>query len=1494
MQKLIEYKVDINQKDKKGRAALHYIAEGSKDEALEILNILLKVPGIDVEIRDTLNSRTPLHCAILNSTNLAMVDTLLRAGADANAQDKHGSNALFFATKVGSLPMMEALREQVKDPNIPGELGYTPLHHAIEKGGISQIEFLLKIGADPNLKEQKGRTPLMVAVMLKKVDVAKLLLKHGANPNEKDEKDRTPLHYAVNNSKPEQMFEMEDVLLRSGAQVNALDIDGRSPLHYAFMPIEGNVNFHKQNDPVETVTGLCAAEGVNLDIKDRRGRRPIHYAAACGAYICVLLIIKEKITFDEADADGNTPLALALQFEHKGISIELMNFMINIYLKIDTAAIFIQNEANVTNQIFKTNVKNFLWAHPQDDNWDELKKEHDEKNLINSSAQKKDMQIEEANGVKVAIEEEAPPTMAGESTKMVIEEPSSENTGKAQKDAMEEEANANAAVDEEADDADDESSQDTDDLSDRGVWENVTPNEAMDNPVEKEDQTTKEEEEAIPLILTGTKQQAIDSFFAKSIRRGWQGVAYLLLKNGFDTMQAIQDALRESQFRYVMALMTKTQDSILRNIDSNGQNLFHIFAIKGRDAPSDLTTKIFDGLLTRGVDFNLKDSKGRTPLHYTAEIGFNFLEAKLLENGCDPNSEDQKGDTPFILALTSHRFGLDRLEKYLINKADLNIKFKQNDQETTPLHYVARRGLKDLERKMLSMGADPNIEDYQGLTPLQKEFIRGTCELKTFEAYYEAKADLNKLFTLTYTHENKEMQKTYTLLIYAAEKGWTRLEEQLLMYGVDSSIENSENKNAFEIALSQTTSSLTEKRLELYTLCKAPIHKPIRCRIRRKRTKVTPVLYLLNMKDKTVDPKIIKTLLDSGVSVNDADRDGWTAVTYAIRRNWTALLQILLSCESLDRNMRDKNGKTPIHHVVNPMDYASYENVEMLELLATHFDINQTDKRGKAPIYYAYFQDSGTMKEALLRLGAKDQKPSGEIQRQATSIIAGVDWMEEVDYEDDAEKYIDELEYNQINIEKADRTPVDQDAHNVRNLEVVYDDVLGPYSLYMTKVDIGKGGYGEYLFYRMQVLHDKNRDNYILFTKWGRIGDRGMHQETPYPSKEECIAEFIKVFKDKAGNEWKNKANFQKVEKKYRLLNISTRKTQREYLKPFNWSDETLPASNLLKPIRELVQSMSDVRSYQQWFGRFHIDERVLPFGRLSKDLIFEAKKILLGLREAIEEMEELNEKEKQENLKKFNAAVEGEVKDDKTQEIILAKLKIKEKILDGSSRFYELIPDTRFHLKPVEPIETSKALDEKAQIINDMLDLQVSSKIFLGALYNTKTLNPMDYIFEALGIRLLPLSQKQREYKLIAQYIENGFSSYRPDSIMNIFALERRGEAERISQWKDLKNRTYLWHGSKTINFMGILSQGLRIAPPEAPATGYMFGKGIYFADSFEKSYGYCQNYYSYPRDQQPKLLLLCEVALGTSLELYKANYITKLDGKFIFLETRIHLFFY
>lgn len=68
----------------------------------------------------------------------------------------------------------------------------------------------------------------------------------------------------------------------------------------------------------------------------------------------------------------------------------------------------------------------------------------------------------------------------------------------------------------------------------------------------------------------------------------------------------------------------------------------------------------------------------------------------------------------------------------------------------------------------------------------------------------------------------------------------------------------------------------------------------------------------------------------------------------------------------------------------------------------------------------------------------------------------------------------------------------------------------------------------------------------------------------------------------------------------------------------------------------------------------------------------------------------------------------------------------------------------------------------------------------------------------------------------------------------------------------------------SRTTNFGGILGQGLRIAPPEAPASGYMFDKGIYLADMSSKSANYCYSYLS----GDEALLLLCEAELGQPMQ--------------------------
>ena len=109
------------------------------------------------------------------------------------------------------------------------------------------------------------------------------------------------------------------------------------------------------------------------------------------------------------------------------------------------------------------------------------------------------------------------------------------------------------------------------------------------------------------------------------------------------------------------------------------------------------------------------------------------------------------------------------------------------------------------------------------------------------------------------------------------------------------------------------------------------------------------------------------------------------------------------------------------------------------------------------------------------------------------------------------------------------------------------------------------------------------------------------------------------------------------------------------------------------------------------------------------------------------------------------------------------------------------------------------------------------------------------------------------------------------------VFKVDRAGELDRYRpQGEALDKRALLWHGSRSSNFAGILAQGLRIAPPEAPLTGYMFGKGVYFADMVSKSAQYCFATASNPHG----LLLLCEVALGEPYELTGAKQIKKLPA--------------
>ena len=158
--------------------------------------------------------------------------------------------------------------------------------------------------------------------------------------------------------------------------------------------------------------------------------------------------------------------------------------------------------------------------------------------------------------------------------------------------------------------------------------------------------------------------------------------------------------------------------------------------------------------------------------------------------------------------------------------------------------------------------------------------------------------------------------------------------------------------------------------------------------------------------------------------------------------------------------------------------------------------------------------------------------------------------------------------------------------------------------------------------------------------------------------------------------------------------------------------------------------------------------------------------------------------------------------------------------------------------------------------------------------------MHPIEYIYHSLGIKVTPMQEGDPECDLIRAYCLNTASvatapgSAIPISRIRIFKIERKGEQEVFEQVAaEIGNRKLLFHGSGISNFLGLLSQGMQIAPPEAPQTGFMFGKGCYFADMLGKSLQYSSGYKS-------KLVLLCDVALGKAKHMYRASYVEKLEA--------------
>lgn len=122
-------------------------------------------------------------------------------------------------------------------------------------------------------------------------------------------------------------------------------------------------------------------------------------------------------------------------------------------------------------------------------------------------------------------------------------------------------------------------------------------------------------------------------------------------------------------------------------------------------------------MLKGGVDPNVKNEKGNTPLIISASLGDLPSVKSLLAYRADLNAANNAGNTPLIYAARyNHPKVVKELLKPQTMQAPLDLNY-QNKNGETALYWAAAKGHTEIVKRLLAEGADPTIAAKDGLVP---------------------------------------------------------------------------------------------------------------------------------------------------------------------------------------------------------------------------------------------------------------------------------------------------------------------------------------------------------------------------------------------------------------------------------------------------------------------------------------------------------------------------------------------------------------------------------------------------------------------------------------------------------------------------------------------------------------------------------------------------------------------------------------------------------
>jgi len=313
-------------------------------------------------------------------------------------------------------------------------------------------------------------------------------------------------------------------------------------------------------------------------------------------------------------------------------------------------------------------------------------------------------------------------------------------------------------------------------------------------------------------------------------------------------------------------------------------------------------------LLSQGVDINVKDDGGLTPLHHAIKEGHMELARFLIDHGADLEAKERKWDyTPLLYAV---QFGNTEIVEVLVNKGvDVNYTPKMDYSPLINVIWGKDECRYNMAKLLVDHGASFDVKAQDGWTAFAyaawdgcddviELFVAKGADISTFHmAACMGDLDRVKDFVEHGAHIDAKDEVGWTPIFWAVCMRRSEVIQYLIAQGANVNLRIGQTTALHRAALAGT-----KDIVQLLITQGADVNA-------RDKRGNTPLHEAFNKKE------IADLLIRKGADVNVRNSLGRTPLWIAARRGHIEIVRILIA-NGADVNAKDRDDKTPLDQAV--------------------------------------------------------------------------------------------------------------------------------------------------------------------------------------------------------------------------------------------------------------------------------------------------------------------------------------------------------------------------------------------------------------------------------------------------------------------------------------------------------------------------------------------------------------------------------------------------